>query len=209
MRTGNHMKLLLALLTIGLCVAASMSAQDTFTITGTAIPIDLLKLNYGTLPKGVQAYDLNICNLTDARHSLTSSEIYQALTEAQKNLRPIGRQIMLAAILHNQNRSLRTWLSLGLSSTTSVLSVLGTSHVGLPSGALAGAALGALVGQQLLTAWSPVLTADQVEKFEAQVLEPALVMDGGSCVERTVFTATSVAQKASAPNPMNFEFHVR
>jgi hypothetical protein len=203
-----------ALLTVGL-FGATMAAQDTFTITGTAIPSELLKLNYGTPPKGIQAYDLNICNMTDASHPITSSEIYQALVQAESNLRPIGRQIMLAAILHNQNHSLKTWFSLGLGSTTSVLSVLGTSKTGLPSGVLSGAALGALIGQQLLSSLSPVLTADQVEKFEAQVLEPALVMDGGSCVERTVFTAVAAAPKKAAggpkplPNPANFEFHVR
>jgi len=63
-----------------------------------------------------------------------------------------------------------------------------------------------MVGQQLLTSLKPVLTADQVQRFESQVLEPALVLDGGSCVERTVFTLT-------APGTRNkFEdltFHIR
>jgi hypothetical protein len=204
------MKILTVLLTVGLCAGATLAAQDTFTITGTAIPTELLKLNYGTPPKGVQAYDLNICNMTDASHPITSSQIYQALVEAQSNLRPIGRQIMLAAILHNQNHSLKTWLSLGLGSTTSVLSVLGTSRTGLSAGVLSGAALGALIGQQLLSSLNPVLMADQVEKFEAQVLEPALVMDGGSCVERTVFMAVVAAPKTAAvPNTGSIKFHVR
>jgi len=197
------------ILSLLLLTTAALLAQDTFTITGTAIPTPLLKLNYGTLPRGVDAYDLNICNLTDARHSITSSAIFQALSEAQTDLRPIGRQVMLAAILRNQNHSVKTWLNLALMSTTSVLSVLGTSHTGISSRSLSAAALGALIGQQLLAQLNPVLTADQVEKFESQVLEPALVMDGGSCVERTVFTAIPGAQKATRRDAPNFEFHLR
>jgi hypothetical protein len=186
-----------------------LTAQDTFTVTGTSIPDALLKLNYGSLPKGVQGFDLNICNVTDARHPLTSSEIYQALAESQGNLRPIGRQIMLAAILRNQNHSVKMWLTLALNSTTSVLSVLGTGRATPSSSLLSATALGAVIGQQLLATWSPVLTADQVEKFESQVLEPALVMDGGSCVERTVFATLPATPKPAKRTMQNFEVHVR
>jgi hypothetical protein len=208
------MKILKALLTASLCMGVPLAAQNTFTITGTAIPAELLKLNYGNPPKGIQGYDLNICNMTNASHPITSSEIYQALVEAESDLRPIGRQIMLAAILRNQNHTLKTWLSLGLGSTTSVLSVLGTSKTGISSGALSGAALGALIGQQLLSSLNPVLTADQVEKFEAQVLENALVMDGGSCLERTVFMAVAATPKKSSAHARSIDlgsiqFHVR
>jgi hypothetical protein len=204
------MKSFKLLLMIGMCAAATLSAQETFAITGTAIPPELLKLNYGSLPKGVRAYDLNICNMTAAKSPLSSSHVYQALVEAQADLQPIGRQIMLAAILRNQNRSVKTWLNMALSSTTGVLSVLGAGHTGISSRLLSATALGALVGQQLLTAWSPVLTADQVEKFESEVLEPVLLMDGGSCVERTVFTALSAASPKSAKQAIsNLEFHVR
>lgn len=205
----NIMKISRLLLIIGLSAAASLAGQDTFAVTGTSIPLDLLKLNYGTLPKGIQGYDLNICNQTDARHPITSSQIYQALAESQGNLRPIGRQIMLAAILRNQNHSLKTWLNLGLSSTTSVLSVLDKGQSSTQSNIFSAVALGALIGQQLLATWNPVLTADQVEKFEAQVLEPALVMDGGSCVERTVFVAQVVAQKNAKQALPSFEFRLR
>jgi hypothetical protein len=187
-----------ALLLIALITAGSIAAQDTFTVTGTSIPGDLLKMNYGPMPKGVSAYDINLCNVTETKHSVTSSQIYQALMEAQPDLRPIGRQIMLAAILRNQNRSARTWISLGLNSTTGVLSVLGQGRTSASASVLSAVALGALVGQQLLNTWSPVLTADQVEKFESQVLEPALVMDGGSCVERTIFTTTVAGTEKSA-----------
>ncbi len=192
-------------------VSAPLTAQSTFTITGTAIPSQLLKLNYGTLPKGVQGFDINLCNTTDTKNSITSSAIYTALMESDPNLRPIGRQIMLAAITRNQNHSLRTILSLGLGSTTGVLSVIGQGRSAPTSGAFAAVALGALIGQQLLATWSPVMTADQVNQFEAQVLESALVMDGGSCVERTIFatSASVTAQKRSPKQPQTPAFQVR
>lgn len=182
--------------------------QTTFMITGTPIPAALLKLNYGSLPKGILAFDLNICNETDKKADLTSSQVFQALAESTTGIQPIGRQIMLAAILRNQQRSLSTILTVALNSTTGVLSVLGATRSNLPAGALAGAALGSVVVQQLLTGLSPVLSADQVEKFESQVLEPALVMDGGSCVERTVFTATSTTPTSKTRYP-DLSFRVR
>jgi hypothetical protein len=190
-------------------IGTSLTAQNTFTVTGTSIPDSLLKLNYGPMPKGILGFDLNICNVTEARHPLTSSEIYQALAESQGNLRPIGRQIMLAVILRNQNHSLKAWLSLALNSTTSVLSVLGTGRSTPSAAALSATALGALIGQQLLSAWSPILTADQVEKFESQVLEPALVMDGGSCLERTIFASAPDTPKNTVKRSMpNFEWRL-
>ena len=197
------------LLTMLLFAGAAFS-QGTFSITGTAIPNGLLKLNYGTLPSGVRAYDLNICNLTDSRRPITSSEIFQALAESDHDLRPIGRQIMLAAILHNQNHSLKTWLNLALTSSAGVLSILGANRTGSPA-LLSSWTLGALIGQQLLATWNPVLTANQVEKFESQVLEPALVMDSGSCLERTVFTADTTARShkgTAAPEAVNFSVRV-
>lgn len=192
------MKIFKLLLSVSLMTAATLSAENTFEVTGTAISTELLKLNYGTLPKSVGAYDLNICNLTQTRQPITSSEIFQALAKSQSGLRPIGRQIMLAAILRNQNHSIRTWLNLGLNSTSTVLSIAGTSRTGMPSRVFSASALGVVIGQQLLSTWSPVLTADPVQKFEAEVLESALVMDGGSCVERTVFTANTETQKSAS-----------
>jgi len=196
------MNFLPRLLTLLLCTAGLLAAQDTFTVTGTPIPVDLLKMNYGPMPKGVAGFDINLCNVTAARHSITSSQIYQALMEAQPDLQPIGRQIMLAAILRNQNHSLRTVLNLGLTSTTGVLSVLGQGRTAASASAFSAVALGALIGQQLLNTWSPALTADQVEKFESQVLESALVMDSGSCVERTIFTSVIAASKKAPRRPM-------
>jgi hypothetical protein len=199
----NRIKTILLLAFAATTVAGQ---QPTFDVSGTPIPGDLLKMNYGPLPKAITGFDLNICNVSPQRHSVTSSEIYQALMTAQNTLQPVGRQIMLAAILRNQNHSASTILSMALGSTTSALSVVNMGHSGVSSGWGAGLALGALIAQQVLANWKPVLTADQVEKFESQVLEPALVLDAGSCVERTVFAATLTP---SAKKPDSFQFHVR
>ena len=186
-------------------LSAIGSAQATFEITGTPIPASLLRQNYGSVPKGIGAYDLSICNISDTKQSLVSSRIYQALSSTNSVLEPIGRQIMLASILHNQNRNTMTILGAILNSTTGVLSVFGASRYKLPSGVATGAALGSLAGQQLISTLRPIFSADQLEKFDAQVLEPALVLDGGSCVERTVFV-DSLEAKAKA-QPLSFHIH--
>ncbi len=196
-------------LTLGIAIAATAvaaHAQDTFEITGTPIPAQLLSQNYGSILKGVSAYDLNVCNISDSRQALTSSKIYQALMKADATLQPVGRQIMLASILRNQNHSLANILNLAMSSATSALSFLGSSSFKLPANWNTAAALGAFSGQQVLNTLKPVLSADQLEKFENQVLEPALVLDSGSCVERTVFT---VAAPNTKMKPQGLNFRVR
>jgi hypothetical protein len=180
-------------------------AQGAFVVTGTAIPAGLLEENYGRMPKGVGAYDLSICNVTDEKQSIVSSQIYQALVQSNAGLQPIGRDIMLAAILRNQNRSAATIFSLALNSVSTVLAVISSSRYRVPNGLVTGTALGAISGQQLMSVLKPVLSADQLEKFESQVLEPALVLDSGSCVERTVFT--SVPKAAARAQSLNF--HIR
>ncbi len=199
------MRILGLVLTGLVAVGTICQAQETFVVTGTAVPADLLRQNYGKLPKGISAYDLSICNITDKRQSVVSSAIYQALAESNSSLQPIGRQIMLAAILRNQNRSAATIFGVALNSLSGVLAVLGSSKYQIPSGLITGAALTSISAQQVMSSLKPILSADQVEKFESQVLEPALVLDGGSCVERTVFTA--------APNTksrvQSLNFHVR
>jgi|ERR1700761_2480239 len=180
-------------------------AQDAFTVTGTPIPQALMQQNYGNVPKGMSAYDLNICNESAVKQSLVSSQIYQALSAANNAIQPIGRQIMLAAILRNQSHSPSSILRVSLSSATAVLSILSSSKYHVPAALITGAALASMSGQQVLTNLSPILSADQLDKFETQVLEPALVLDGGSCVERTVFTVSATAKtKAQA-----LSFHVR
>lgn len=186
-------------------LASKGLAQDIFTVTGTPIPASLIKQNYGKMPKGISAYDLSICNTTDVKHSIVSSEIFQALSKSNAGLQPIGRQIMLTAILRNQSWTLTNVLSVAVNVSAGILSVLHSSQVGLPSGVATGATLASLSIQQVLSNLKPVSSADQLEKFESQVLEPALVLDGGSCVERTVFTVTD--QPKAKPAGLNF--HVR
>ncbi len=180
-------------------------AQATFEVTGTPIPTALLQQNYGSIPRGIGAFDLSICNITDTKQSIVSSRIYQAVSASNISLQPIGRQIMLAAILRSQNRSLTNLISVVLNSATGVLSVLGSSKYKLPTGLMAGAALGAFSGQQIISNLKPILTADQLEKFDNQVLEAALVLDGGSCVERTLFVSSTSPKTQSQP----LSFHVR
>jgi hypothetical protein len=189
------MKKWFALASLLALAAPTAWSQDTFEITGTPIPSKLLTQNYGNVVKGVSAYDLNICNISDAKQSLTSSRIYQALMQADADIQPVGRQIMLASILRNQVRSVSNLLSLAMSSATGALSMLNTSAYRLPPSLGAAAALASITGQQVLNNLKPALSADQLEKFENQVLEPALVMDSGSCVERTVFTINISATK--------------
>ena len=81
---------------------AGCSAQATFAVTGSLIPDELVKLNYGTPPKGMRAFDLSICNVTDNKQPLISSQIYQALADGNPGLQPVGRAIMLAAILRSE-----------------------------------------------------------------------------------------------------------
>ena len=193
------------LISLVLCGGAVSAQNTTFTITGTAIPAELLALNYGKLPKGVVGYDLNICNGSPTKQPIVSSEIYQAMSQSTVGLQPIGRQIMLASVLRNQNRSTSTLVSVILNSVTGVLSVLSSSRYSVPTGLVTGAALGTISAQQIFSNLKPVLTSDQVSKFENEVLEPALVLDSGSCVERTMF-ASSIAPSQAAHS---LKFHVR
>ena len=91
-----------------------------------------------------------------------------------------------------------------LNSATGVFSVLGSASR-VPAGVLTGAAVASMSAQSVLNHLAPVLTNDQLEKFETEVLEPALVLDGGSCVERTVFALSTTGK----PKAANLSFHVR
>jgi hypothetical protein len=193
-----------------LSVATALAADPTFAVTATPIPDDLLKLNYGKMPRGVAAFDLNICNSSPTKADLTSSQVYQAMTQVDASIQPIGGSIMLAAILRNQNNSVKSWVTIGLSSATGVLSVLGTTKsVNISSGWLNGIALGSLVGQSLLNTFSPVLTSDQVQTFQSQVLPPQMILDSGSCIERTVFvTSTTITKKVKRPLLNNMRMRI-
>ena len=172
-------------------------AQDRFVVTGTPIPSSLLVQNYGHVPKGVGAYDLNVCNVSGTKQSVVSSEIFQALSLNTPSLAPLGRQVIFAVILDGQTHSAGNILRISLSSATGLLALLDASKYHLPVGFGTAAAIGTLSAQQLLSSFSPLLTSNQVQKFEREVLEPALVLDSGSCVERTVFTAAGKGPKAT------------
>jgi hypothetical protein len=179
-------------------------AQDTLEVTGIAIPSDLLKKNFGAVPKGIGAYDVTICNLTEKKQTVASSKIYQNLTHSNPTLAPIGKQIMLAAILRNQNLSTASLASVVLNSVTGVFSILNSSNYKLPGGFAAASALTTLTGQQLFSSFRPILAADQLEKFETQALEPTLLLDGEACAERTIFVRTPGSKPKRQADPMNF-----
>jgi len=200
------MKTILAPIVALLLAAGGAQAEDTLAVSGTPIPKQLLAQNYGTMPKGVGAYDLSICNVTNVRQSVVSSQIYQALAQSNVALKPIGRQIILASILQNQRRDLLGILNIALNSATGVFSILSTSRtMNVPPSVNTSVGLGTIVLGQITNSLRPVLPPDKVEKFDRDVLEPALVLDGGSCVERTVFTM--VENKKSQPGALSF--HMR
>ena len=178
-------------------LAGAAFGQNSLVVTGTPIPAGLLQQNFGNIPKGVTAYDLSICNVSATKESVVSGEIYQALSNANGSLQPIGREIMLAAILRNQSRSAMNLASIALNSATTALSILSSSRWHAPSGLLTGIALSSTAGQQVLNSIKPIFTVDQLQNFESQVLEQALVLDGGSCVERTVFTLPTTPKTKS------------
>jgi hypothetical protein len=189
------------------CAAASIvCAQDKFTVSGTPIPAQLAIANYGPLPKGVTGYDVNICNTTGQRLPVVSSQIYQSLSQTNVALKPLGRQIMLTAILQNQRRSVASILGVALNSATGIVALLGASSgANIPGSFKTTVGLGSILFGQVTSQLKPVLPPDKVEKFDREVLEPALLLDGGSCVERTIF-ALSGDPKAM---PASLSFHIR
>ncbi len=205
MRFGSVAAMLLSLSSLA-------AGQTDFEVTGTPIPASLLRQNYGSVPKGIGAFDLNICNVAPTKQSLVSSKVYQVLASTSSSVQPIGRDIMLAVIVRSQTHNLTNILSAALTSTTGALTFLSASRYGLPAGADMAVALASLTGQQLLSRLDPILSAGQLEKFEGQVLEPALVLDAGSCVERTVFVTGAAHPKIKGQvktdiDPVSFHIH--
>lgn len=191
---------------LGIVLVGSLSfGQATIEVTGTPVPSDLLKANYGPLPKSIGAFDLNICNLTEVRQTVISSRIYQSLLQTNPDLRPLGRQMVLAAILRNQGRRPMNIASTLLNSLGGTLSILGASKYALPGNWASAIAFGSLATQSLLASVKPVTTADQIEKIETQVLEPSFLLDGGSCLQRTMF---AVLPPSKAVNS-SLSFHVQ
>ena len=200
------MRKYLVLMAIFCAMAGTSAAQDKFTVSGTPIPDPLAVANYGPMPKGVTGYDVSICNATDQRLSVVSSQIYQSLSQANVALKPLGRQIMLTAILQNQRRSVASILGVALNSATSIVALLSASGgTTIPRGFETAAGLGSIVLGQVTSQLKPVLPPDKVEKFDREVLEPALVLDGGSCVERTIF---ALSGNPKIP-PASLSFHIR
>jgi hypothetical protein len=191
---------------MGMALLSGISlGQATFEVTGTPVPSDLLKQNYGNLPKGIGAFDLNVCNVSDKRQTLVSSMVFQSLTNANSQIQPIGRQIMLAVILHSQSRSPKSVLNFTLTSLTGVFSVVSASKYKLSGNWAAGVTIASIASQQILNLIKPSTSTNALEKFESQVLEPALTMDVDSCIERTVFTVAAQEQMKAT----RFSFHVQ
>ena len=191
--------------TLGMAVLSGLSyGQATFEVTGTPVPPDLLKANFGSLPKSISAFDTNICNLTELKQTVISSRIYQSLAASNPDLQPIGRQLILAAILKNQGRRPVNIFSWSLGTVTGVFSVVSASKYAIPGNWATAIAFASVTSQQLLASLKPPTTVDEIEKFESQVLEPSFVLDGGSCVQRTVFVVVSKNARATS-----LSFHVR
>jgi hypothetical protein len=197
------MKVILAAI-CSVAIGSTCFSQNAFSITGTPIPNKLVQQNYGTVPKGLIAYDLSICNAANVKKSIVSSEIYQAISNVDTTVQPLGRQVVLAAILRNRSHSPSAIFGVVLNSATTVLSIL-TSSKHVPPGLLTTAAVASISGQQILADLKPILSADQLQRFETEVLQPALVLDAGSCAERTVFATTADPRMKLHP----LSFHVR
>ena len=191
--------------TIGMALLSGLSyGQATFEVTGTPIPPDLLKTNFGSLPKSIAAFDTNICNLTELKQTVISSRVYQSRAASAPDVRPLGRQLVLAAILKNQARRPINVLSWSLNTATGVFSVVSASKYAIPGNWATAVAFASLTSQQLLASLKPPTTVDEIEKFESQALEPSFTLDGGSCVQRTVFVVVPNHLK-----PTNLSFRVR
>lgn len=195
-----------------LCLASlRAAAQDSISVTGTLIPQQLLVQNYGNMPKGVSGYDLSICNISQQKQTVISTQIYQSLVKSNVSLMPIGRQVMLASILQNQSRSFTTILNVALGSATGIVALLSSSSsVRAPNGLVTSLGLSSLMLGQVTTSLKPVLPADRVQKFEREALETALVLDTGSCVERTLFAVDSTPSAAGAKRkPADLQFRMK
>ena len=184
--------------------ATSVCAQNALNISATPIPASLLTQNYGKMPRGVAGYDVTICNASTTKQIVISSEVFQAMVQQQAGVQPIGKAIMLAAVLHNQNSSFFNILNVALGSASGVLSVLSSAH-SIPNSVITGTSLGSLALQQVLNNLKGYTSASVLQQFDNQILETALSLDGGSCVERTIFTL--VTNNKVKPAPLSFHVH--
>ncbi len=197
------MKILVAFAAALLC-AMLATAQDTFTATGSAIPASLLAQNYGSMPKGIVGYDLTICNATDQKQSVTSSQVYQALAASNVPIMPVGSQMILASILGSERNNILTLVTAGLNTAVGAFSLMGTSkRLNPPAGVKTGVGLASL-SLQLTSNLRSVRPAEKLQKLETDALPQALILDSNSCVEKTLFAV------ATTPNvkPATIAFHI-
>ncbi len=199
------MKTQIALAAALLC-ATLASAQDTFTVTGTMIPTALLTQNYGSMPKGIVGYDLTICNVTDQKQTIVSSQVYQALATSTGQILPVGRQILLASILSSERKDVLSLVTFGLNTAVGIFSLMSTStSMNPPGNVKTGISLASLSLQQFTGNFKPILPADNLQKFDADTLPQAMVLDSRSCSEKTLFAL------ASTPNTKTsaLAFHIK
>lgn len=198
------MKTLATVTLFAALAATSARAQNTLNISATPLPASLLTQNYGKMPRGIGGFDVTICNASSTKQTVISSDIFQAMVQQQAGIQPIGKQIMLAAILRNQNNNFFNILNVALGSASGVLSVLSSAH-SIPNTVITGTSLGSLALQQVLNNLKPYSSASALQQFDSQILETALSLDGGSCVERTIFTL--LANSKVKPAPLSFHVH--
>ena len=182
------------------------TAQDTFTVTGTAIPPSLLARNYGSMPKGIVGYELTICNTTDQKQSLTRSQVDQALAGSTSQITPVASQVILASMLTTRGQKILSFATFGLNTAVGICALLSTSKKSNPpANVKTGISVASMTLPQLATLLQPVPPVDRVQKYETDVLPPALVLDSNSCVEKILFVV------AAAPNakPEALAFHIK
>jgi hypothetical protein len=155
------MRVLIAL-AVALLYATSATAQDTFT---ALIPPSLLTRNYGSMPNDIVGFDLTICNATDQKQSVISSQVYHARAASTGQIMPVGSQILRASILCTEH----TRYVRAEHGSWSFLFNESSKKVNPPAGAKTGVRLAALSPQQFSNNFKSVLSADKLQKFEVFV----------------------------------------
>lgn len=199
------MKTLISLAAALLCATLGI-AQDTFTVTGTMIPATLLTQNYGSMPKGIVGYDLTICNATEQKQTIVSSQVYQALAASTGEILPVGRQILLASILSSERKDALSLVTFGLNTAVGIFALMSTStSMNAPANVKTGISLASLSLQQFTGNFKPILPADKLQKFDTDTLPQAMVLDSKSCSEKTLFALASTPKI----KPAALAFHIK
>ncbi len=191
---------------IALLWSTLAAAQDRFTVTGTVIPAFLLTRNYGSMPKGIVGYDLTICNATDQEQSVINTQAYQALAASTSQIVPVGSQLLLAQMLGAERKDVLSLATFGLNTAAGMFALLSTSRkLNAPTGVKTGVGLASIALPQFMDYLQSARPADKLQKYEADVLPQALVLDSRSCVEKTLFAV------ATSPHikPAAIAFHIK